>query len=109
MKRLLFLATGIFCFTMLSAQTPTTTEKSGPPDISKIALRENSRDQKMLLRDNRHRKLVLQRRQFIMKRNQMMLQRKMQMQKKRQQLKQNKLRQKRLQQQMIERRKRMNR
>ncbi len=108
MKRLLFLATGIFCFTLLTAQTETNQVKKGPPDINSISLRENSRDQKMILRDNMHHKLVLQRKQFMMKRNQMMRQRKMQMQKQRKQMNQNKMRQKRIQRLMLQRRKRMN-
>lgn len=108
MKRLLFLVTGIFCFTLLAAQTETAPVKTGPPDINSISLRENSRDQKMILRDNMHRKMTFQRKQFMMKRNQMMKQRKMQMQKRRKQLNQNKMRQKRLQQLMLQRRRRMN-
>jgi hypothetical protein len=107
MKRLLFLVTGVFCFTLLTAQTGTNQVKKGPPDINSISLRENSRDQKMILRDNMHHKLVLQRKQFIMKRNQMMMHRKMQMQKRRKQMNQNKMRQKRIQQLMLQRRKRM--
>ena len=108
MKRLIFLVAGVFCFTLLSAQTKTDPSRTGPPDINTISLRENSRDQKIILRDNTHRKLVFQRKQFMMKRNQMMKQRKMQMQNRRKQMNQNKMRQKRLQQLMLQRRKRMN-
>ena len=108
MKRLLFLVTGIFCFTILSAQTKTNPPRTGPPDINSISLRENSRDQKIVLRDNMHHKLVFLRKQSIMKRNQMIMQRKMQMQKRRKKLNQNRMRQKRIQQLMLQRKKRMN-